>query len=104
MKNSKAFLIALFSVITFSVTAQETLPVNATWKDSARFCIRQLKGGAILVRLHTRAEAIAKLRTIGNTRDANTIESIQQEENNEIVQAFRKEFDFCKVYFFFSDS
>src|SRR6185436_17372500 len=103
MKIIRGFLLGIFSVITFSVAAQETPPLNATWKDSARSYIRQLKEGAILVRLHTRAAAIAKLRTMGNDRDANTIESIQREENKEIVLAFRTEFHFCKVYFFFAD-
>jgi hypothetical protein len=104
MKVSRGFLLVIFSVITFSAAAQETAPLNATWKDSARIYIRQLKEGALLVRLHSRAVAIAKLRAVGNTRDANTIESIQREENKEIVRAFRIQFDFCKVYFFFGDS
>lgn len=94
----------IFSVIFFSSAAQETLPGNASWKDSAAFFIKQLKDGAIAVRLHSRSEAIAKLRTMGNEEDAHNIERMQREENKEIIQAFKSELKFCRVYFFFADS
>jgi hypothetical protein len=104
MQHRKTLLIALLAVIAFSAAGQETLPLNATRKDSARFYIRQLKEGAIAVRLHSRSAAIEKLKTMGNNQSANAIAAIQREENREIIEAFRTAFSFCKVYFFFSDS
>jgi len=104
MQYRKTLLIALFSVITFSAAAQETPPLNAKWSDSARFYIIQLKEGAVVVRLHSRSAAIEKMKAAGNNEYANAIAVAQQAENRDIVEAFRTEFSFCKVYFFFSDS
>ncbi|MEO5673566.1 MAG: hypothetical protein ABIQ74_02870 [Chitinophagales bacterium] len=103
MKNITALLIVL-SGFAFSVQAQEPLSSYGTWKDSASHYIIQLKGGALLVRLHSRAEAISKLRGVGSEQQATLIENIQREENKQIVEAFRSNFSFCKVYFFFADS
>lgn len=104
MKYIKTLLIALFPVITFSAAAQEALPQNATWKDSARFYIMQLKEGAVVVRLHSRSAAIEKLKAMGSNQYANAIAAMQRQENREIIESFRTAFTFCRVYFFFTDS
>ena len=104
MQKMKTLLMALFSVMAFPSAAQENLPPSATWKDSARFYIRQLKDGAVVVRLHTRSMAIQQMRTAGDNQYATAIATVQREENRQIVEAFRTAFTFCKVYFFFADS
>ena len=57
----------------------------------------------MLVRLRTRSNSINALRKAGNEQVAKRIEDAQAERNRSIVQAFKQEFDFCPVYFFFSD-
>ncbi|MFI5135422.1 MAG: hypothetical protein ACHQD9_06180 [Chitinophagales bacterium] len=103
----KQLKFSLLMVLLMSATlsrAQEELPKNFTWKDSARILIRNLKDGALIVRLQSRSMAISKLNELGNYSGANEIKSQQREENLEVVEAFRSSFSFCKVYFFFTDS
>lgn len=64
-------------------------------------------GGALLVRLKTNANTIAKLKTAGNIDLATQVERETFIRNKGIVRAFTNEFKFCPVYFFnseFSDS
>jgi len=102
----KTFFCLCFLLFAFasSIHAQDTLPLNATWRDSARFYIRDLKEGVLVVRLQTRSKAIQQLNKEGNYAAANNILQAQRKENLETIQAFRTKFSFCKVYFFFSDS
>lgn len=65
--------------------------------------ILQLKDGALLVRLKTRAEAIKLYRESGQDYVADRMDQNQFEENREIVKAFLNNFNFCKVYFFFKE-
>jgi hypothetical protein len=55
------------------------------------------------VRLHTNKNSILILRNSGNIKQAEIIEHKQKKLNLKLVQAFRKKFTFCSVYFFFSD-
>lgn len=65
--------------------------------------IHQLKNGVLLVRLKTRSNAITELRKMGAHAKADLVEKKQAEFNLNIVAAFRKKFNFCPVYFFYSD-
>lgn len=96
-------LVALVWMAT-AAAAQPEFPMNATWKDSAKLYIRALKEGALVVRLQSRSLAMARLRDAGDAAAANNIMVAQREENLKIVSAFRKSFDFCKVYFIYADS
>jgi hypothetical protein len=60
-------------------------------------------GGALLVRLKTNANTIAKLKTAGNIDLATQVERETRLRNKNIVRAYLKEFTFCPVYFFNSD-
>lgn len=71
--------------------------------EQAREQITQLLEGALLVRLQTKNKSITALREKGNDKLADKIETDQKKHNMEIVSAFRTLFDFCPVYFFFSD-
>src|SRR4030095_4464828 len=62
--------------------------------------IRQLKNGALLVRLQTKEYAINALRKAGNEKIANRVESEQFVFNKALIAAFRSNFTFCPVYFF----
>lgn len=95
---------ALFVFQMSSGYSQNEIPMNATWKDSARLYIRALKEGALVVRLQSRSMAIQQLRNSGNGETAELIIKSQREENREIVSAFRQSFNFCTVYFIYADS
>jgi hypothetical protein len=100
----KPLLTILLLPFFLSAYAQDDAALNSTWKDSARFYVKELKQGALLVGLASRAKAIAALQQAGKTKEASEIFYDQRAENREIVSAFRMAFSFCPVYFFFSDS
>jgi hypothetical protein len=94
MKKSIVLLI-LFSVAMMA-QAQSS-------RESASAIIRQLKNGALFVRLRTSQNLINAYEASGKMEEAIVVKRIQQEENKTIAQAFSKEFHFCKVYFFYSN-
>jgi len=61
-------------------------------------------GGAILVRLKTNANTIAKLRAAGNIDLATQVEREINLTNKIIVASYLQELTFCPVYFFYSNS
>ena len=65
--------------------------------------INQLHEGFLLIRLKHRKKSIAALRKSEKTKAADKIDERQKRLDKAIVIAFRKHFDFCPVYFFFSD-
>lgn len=71
-------------------------------KMNAHTQIRELRSGTLLVRLHTLDRSIATLRANGMPEQAKKIEEKVDEQNQELLQAFARHFDFCKVYFFYS--
>ena len=66
--------------------------------------IHQLKEGAVLVRLKTSKLQVSKLIEMGRKEQAKEKVALQREINLEIVRAFSKEYNFCEVYFFFSNN
>lgn len=73
--------------------------------DYGRYYINSLKDhGALIVRLNFKTKAINALMLAGNSNYANQIRYQQAEENSTIIQAFRKHFSFCTVYFIAYDS
>ena len=98
------FRLVVFLLLVSSVAAaQNELLLNNTRSDTAKYYIRELKKGALVVRLQSKSKAIEKLRAEGNHSYARTIESEQREDNLEIYQAFRQHFDFCDVYFIYAE-
>lgn len=69
----------------------------------AKAQINLLKNGALLVRLKTNANTINRLKNAGNIDLATQVERETQMENLLIMKAYRQEFTFCPVYFFYSD-
>jgi hypothetical protein len=65
--------------------------------------IDQLKNGALLVRLKTKTTTINALRKAGANARAEEIQRQQTEFNLNVIAAFRKNFNFCPIYFFYSD-
>ncbi len=81
-----------------SKTSYRELKVRASKKQ-----IRELKEGVLCVRLKTSANTIAALRKAGHMNDASRRVEEQFTENQKIMLAFRKHFNFCRVEFFYSD-
>ena len=66
--------------------------------------IQELRNNVILVRLKTSENQINALQKMGRTEDAEKLKQKQFARNREIMNAFKKNFNFCPVYFFFSSS
>lgn len=110
MKKIILLVLALIALSVIPASAQDTLMgadgklSYAEWKR--HYALRQyekLKNGALLVRLKTQATAIEALRKRGQNESAARIAENQRQENERIVSAFRDNFDFAPVYFFYSD-
>lgn len=101
-------LLILLSLVLLSlpVTAQdnEYSDKYRKWKKQySADCITSLKDGALFVRLRTRSKAVELYLKNGQDKIAERIMQEQFTENRAIMQAFKDEFNFCDVYFFFSD-
>lgn len=101
---------ALSLTFHFPATAQDSLfgmDGNVSYSEWKRFYAQQqyekLQKGALLVRLQTKNKAIQALRTRGQNESADKIAAQQKRENERIVAAFRQNFDFAPVFFFYSD-
>lgn len=71
-------------------------------KNQAHSDINKLKTGVLIVRLKNKAGSVEKLKESQNFKAASIIEAEQQALNLRIINAFRKNFDFCPVYFIYS--
>lgn len=95
------FFTLLFSLSSFAQQEDEKYIKNKTLRAIVQ--IRRLKQGALLVRLYEKENQIALLEKQG--KYASVIQSYKDKiakENNEIVDAFKNQFTFCPVYFFYS--
>jgi hypothetical protein len=64
--------------------------------------VHTLKNGALLVRLKTNEKRIEALRKANKKEEAEHLHSTTQSANREIIASFKKNFNFCAVYFFMS--
>ena len=64
--------------------------------------IEALKDGFLLVRIRSSSQKIQALRRMGRRTEANRLRNQQKYTNANIVKAFRSNFDFCPVYFFYA--
>lgn len=69
---------------------------------ASRQQIMQLKNGVLLVRLRTSINKINALKKMDCVKEAKETEEQQLAENKKIISAFKNNFDFCKVLFFYS--
>lgn len=77
---------------------------NSLRSKVAKAQINKLKnGGALLVRLKTNANTINKLKAAGNIDLATQIERETYLTNKIIIGSYLQEFDFCPVFFFYSN-
>lgn len=66
--------------------------------------IREMKNTVLLVRLKTAEHQINALRQAGHEEKARDMEEKNDRENREVCRAFKDNFTFCPVYFFYSSS
>lgn len=95
------FLIPLISLSQAATTPRKETKRSKT--QTARQQINDLHDGVLLVRLQTRKNTIDALRRNGREKEAKQAELQQGELNKTIISALRNNFDFCPVYFFYSD-
>jgi len=110
MISVQRLLAAIFLSLIGSIGfAQET---NTSSKDLKRKNLKstsreQIKmlhdGGVLLVRLSTKKNAIEALRGLGKNEQANQMQKNQDVLNKGIIRAFKVEYKFSPVYFFYSD-
>lgn len=92
---------SLYSQQTATFKNQAELKAEA--KDIAKMQISELKNSVLLVRLKTGKNTIEAMLKAGQNQMAENRQQHIDSENSRIVKAFRTEFDFCPVYFFYSD-
>lgn len=63
-----------------------------------------LKNGALFIKLKTSENVINGLIARGRKDEAEKIRTDQAMENKEIINAFKNNFKFCKVFFFYSNN
>lgn len=86
----------LLFIVTLSLSAQGKY-------ETAHQQLHELKHGCLLVRLHTSDTKIQALEQLGRPKEAKKVKEKQYLENKEILLSFSQIFDFCPVYFFYSD-
>ncbi len=97
MKPSQYFFLLLGSLL-FANCKTYYARQEISWQH-----IETLINGVLLVRLQTSRNKIEKLKETGQMEKAWDTEKTQKERNLRIAQAFETQFDFCPVYFFYSD-
>lgn len=90
-------------LIAQSKTESKKKSFHKQLQETSTAQINELKDGALLVRLKTNELAISALRKNGQSSQADAVEKRQAQINKNIIEAFHKEFNFCPVYFFYSN-
>jgi hypothetical protein len=94
---SRNYFLLLFLLTPFLLAAQSR-------KEQAALEIEQLKKGVLLVRLKTGSLQLKSLEDAGNKKEAEAYRNKLKTENEAIVTAFRSQFKFCPVFFFYSNN
>lgn len=72
-------------------------------RDKASQTLRNLRNGAVIVRLKTNLKSIEAYRKAGQTVIADRIESDRKKQNQKMYRSFENNFLFCKVYFIYAN-
>lgn len=98
MKNLK-ILLPLLIILLFANCKSLNQRKNSVTKQ-----LNDLKNGVLLVRLPTNEAKIAKLNKIGNSDAAKKESAYMKQFHIDILKSFDTDFDFCPVYFYYSDA
>lgn len=96
------FLILLIPIISCS-PKEHIINHRKEAKIKSEKQIVELHDGVLLVRLSTKKNTIAAMKKAGKIKLANKTETKLKERNQLIINAFRNNFNYCPVYFFYSD-
>jgi hypothetical protein len=91
-------LVALVFCFTISTASTQTVSNRGIASQQ----IKDLKTGAIVVRLKTNDRSIEAYRKSGRNELANKLVEVNAKQNQKLVDAFRGFFDYCKVYFIYA--
>jgi hypothetical protein len=100
IKNFLFCLIILLPSLSFGQEMDEEAFQQKKLKQHMIQQIYKIKEGVLLVRLQTRQNSIQSLKQGNMPKMAARVEQEQKEYNKLIIAAFRKNFNFCPVYFF----
>jgi len=105
MVTRATILTLLITFFTTDLSAQEAKKISyrKQAKIDAKRQIIEIHDGVLLVRLKQKQKSIDALRKQGREKFANKVELKQKNRNKYIIEAFNTLFDFCPVYFFYSD-
>lgn len=80
-------------------------PAQAGTRDAeaGRRNIMKLKDGVVLVRLHNYTHRIELLKERGYSKEAEILQKQSEERNRTIILAFRENFHFARIYFFYAN-
>lgn len=98
IRNALLFFIPIF---LFSASSQSQQILSRS-KQAEQY-IQNLKQGILLVRLSTRMQAIQSYNQMGQKDLAEKLAAEQADINRLIAQSFKNSFNFCRVYFFYSN-
>ncbi len=94
----KFWIASYFTLIFFAASAQTT----STNRTIATQQIRDLKNGALVVRLKTNDRSIEAYRKSGRPELADKLTEENKVQNQKLADAFKSFFDFCKVYLIYA--
>lgn len=77
---------------------------NQEAKIYARYSINKLKKGVLIVRLKTKQRSINALLQKGMKKKAKKLENEINEYNMNVMRAFKKNYNFSNVYFFYANN
>lgn len=103
MKVVKYIIISILFLFAFSCNIFAQTDYIQAKKIAIRNIVTLHDSAILIVRLQTKEKTIEAYRKYGDTEAANEEELNQKKLNQQIVNAFIENFDFCKVYFIFSD-
>lgn len=99
-KNTSSFQFTLNYILNREVNPEKSKKRIVRERSAEQ--IQELKGGTLLVRLKTAENTIAALEQAGHTEEAAERQAFRQKKNKEIMTAFRENYDFSKIAFFYS--
>lgn len=104
MKRSILFFLVL--TLIWGSSKASISGENQTKKDRVKIAeqlIKDLRNGALLVRLPARKKTIDAMLETGRIEQAERYKKELKTKNQDLILAFRNNFTFCKVYFFSSE-
>ncbi len=92
----------LFSIFAFGQDTLSSKEFRVLRQQMAKDDIKALKNSILLVQLKTKQNTIDAYLKRGNTKKAEKIKKLMEQDNKNIIKGFKEYFTFCPVYFYYS--